>query len=55
MVQIGGKQKEGDELQRQWIKAQTELVGLVADINQQQDRVKECTARVTLLKQKRVV
>eukprot|EP00455_Lapot_gusevi_P048339 TRINITY_DN6659_c0_g3_i1.p1 TRINITY_DN6659_c0_g3~~TRINITY_DN6659_c0_g3_i1.p1 ORF type:complete len:906 (-),score=334.81 TRINITY_DN6659_c0_g3_i1:228-2891(-) len=52
--EIASKVQECDEMQRNWIKGQTELVDLMNQTNQQQEKVSELSATKTILGQKRM-
>lgn len=52
--EIIGKVKETQELQKDWIRAQTQLVQVAAETQQQESKVEELQARETILNQKRL-
>lgn len=52
--EINHKEKESNEMQRQWIKCQTELVGLMSQMEEKQEKVQELNSKETIMKQKRL-
>ncbi len=52
--EMGSLEKESTELQRQWIKAQMELVALTSEIGEREEKIAELRSRQTVMTQKRM-